>query len=160
MPIEKISTKPAASAGENVLNTADEKPDFKALFAAKLAAMTDNFQETGLTAAQQALYDAGGAAILEAKRELDSDKESPAAAQPKADSSRADPAQYETIKKYMPDGSILVIKTRNGKTIDEYRKKPHMIAVPDPSRPPLIENGQEKLHTKLVPRHNLLDSLT
>ncbi len=35
-------------------------------------------------------------------------------------------------KKFMPDGSVLIITKEDGKIVDQVKKKPHMISVRDP----------------------------
>ena len=37
-----------------------------------------------------------------------------------------------TTKKFMPDGSILITTREDGKVVEQYKKKPHMISVRDP----------------------------
>ena len=44
--------------------------------------------------------------------------------------------EVETIKRFMPDGSIMVTTYENGKITEQVRHKPHMIAAPDYTAPP------------------------
>jgi len=44
--------------------------------------------------------------------------------------------EVETIKRFMPDGSIMVTTYENGKITEQVRHKPNMIAVPDYTAPP------------------------
>ena len=41
----------------------------------------------------------------------------------------------EVIRRIMPDGSIMITEYNDGKIVSRYRKKPHMIAVPDENAP-------------------------
>ncbi|MBQ3854326.1 MAG: hypothetical protein II778_06400 [Anaerovibrio sp.] len=48
----------------------------------------------------------------------------------------------EIIRRIMPDGSIMITEYSNGKIVSRYRKKPHMISVPDENAPvKLSEDG-------------------
>ena len=48
----------------------------------------------------------------------------------------SNPVEVETIKRFMPDGSIMVTTYENGKITEQVRHKPHMIAAPDYTAPP------------------------
>ena len=41
----------------------------------------------------------------------------------------------EIIRRLMPDGSVMITEYNDGKIVSRYRKKPHMIAVPDENAP-------------------------
>lgn len=41
----------------------------------------------------------------------------------------------ETIKRIMPDGSIRFLKIQDGEIVEQFVKKPHLIAVADPTAP-------------------------
>jgi hypothetical protein len=58
----------------------------------------------------------------------------------------------EKIKRFMPDGSILMMTYEDGRITEQVRKKPHMVSVPDYSAPPKVDGSPE---TKLEPRQNL-----
>ena len=60
--------------------------------------------------------------------------------------------EVETIKRFMPDGSIMVTTYENGKITEQVRHKPHMIAVPDYTAPPKPDGSAP---TKLKPYQNL-----
>ena len=60
--------------------------------------------------------------------------------------------EVETIKRFMPDGSIMVTTYENGKITKQVRHKPHMIAVPDYTAPPKPDGSAP---TKLKPYQNL-----
>ena len=62
----------------------------------------------------------------------------------------------ETVKRVLGDGSILVTTTKDGHIIEQYRKKPHLIAVPDDAAP---KDALPSEKYKWVPRHNPLDML-
>ena len=61
-------------------------------------------------------------------------------------------SSVEKIKRFMPDGSILVTTYEDGKVTEQFRKKPHMISVADYSVPPKVDGSPE---TKLEPRQSL-----
>jgi len=58
----------------------------------------------------------------------------------------------EKVKRYLPDGSILITTYEDGKITDQFRKKPHMVEVPDYSAPTKADGSPD---TKLEPRRNL-----
>ena len=62
----------------------------------------------------------------------------------------------ETVKRVLGDGSILVTTTKDGHIIEQYRKKPHLVAVPDDVAP---KDALPSEKYKWVPRHNPLDML-
>lgn len=62
----------------------------------------------------------------------------------------------ETVKRVLGDGSILVTTTKDGRIIEQYRKKPHLVAVPDDTAP---KDALPSEKYKWVPRHNPLDML-
>ena len=51
--------------------------------------------------------------------------------------------EVETIKRFMPDGSIMVTTYENGKITEQVRHKPHMALVPDYSAPPKPDGSPE-----------------
>lgn len=61
------------------------------------------------------------------------------------------PAEVETIKRFMPDGSIMETTYENGKITEQVRHKPHMIAVPDYTAPPKPDGSPA---TELKPYQN------
>ena len=62
----------------------------------------------------------------------------------------------ETIKRFKPDGSIVITTYEDGKMTDRTKIKPHLVPVPDFSAP-LTPEG--KIDTKLVPHFSLMDLL-
>lgn len=58
----------------------------------------------------------------------------------------------EKIKRFMPDGSIMITTYEDGKITEQFRKKPHMVSVADYSAPPKVDGSPE---TKLEARHSL-----
>ena len=50
----------------------------------------------------------------------------------------------DIIRRIMPDGSVMITEYKDGEIVSRYRKKPHMIAVPD-------ENAPVKLGTDGTP---------
>ena len=165
MNINWPNLKAAASASGNVLQTAEsqeEKSDFKALFASQLQQMWQDYRETGLTAAEQELKEAGGEEALEAKKELEEQGSALFTDEKNAQegSGRKGLTETEIIKKYMPDGSFLILTYQDGKIIDQQRTKPILVEKPDLSRPAVIKaSGQEEYQTKLVPKKPLFGDI-
>lgn len=164
MDINAITTKAAASASSNVLNTAEtsrDKKDFKALFASQLTQMWQDYRETGLTAGEQLLKAAGGEEALQAKKDLEESGSALFTDEKEAEDSagRKSITDTEIIRKYMPDGTILVLTYQDGKVTDQHRIKPMLTEKPDYSRPPVIKDGEEEYQTKLVPKRGIFDNI-
>ena len=60
--------------------------------------------------------------------------------------------EVETIKRFMPDGSIMVTTYEDGKITEQVRHKPHMMVVPDYTAPPKPDGSPA---TELKPYQNL-----
>ena len=60
--------------------------------------------------------------------------------------------ETETIKRFMPDGSIMVTTYEGGKVVEQVRHKPHMMVVPDYTAPPKPDGTPA---TELKPYQNL-----
>ena len=60
--------------------------------------------------------------------------------------------EIETVKRFMPDGSIMVTTYENGKVTEQVRHKPHMMVVPDYTAPPKPDGSPS---TELKPYQNL-----
>lgn len=164
MDINAITTKAAASASNNVLNTAEtskDKKDFKALFASQLTQMWQDYRETGLTAGEQLLNAAGGEEALQAKKDLEESGSALFTDEKDAEDSTGQKSITDTeiIRKYMPDGTILVLTYQDGKVTDQHRIKPMLTEKPDYSRPTIIKNGEEEYQTKLVPKRGIFDNI-
>ena len=167
MNINWPHAKAAASASGNVLNMTEDKAeqtDLKALFASQLMQMWQDYRETGLTASEQMLKEAGGEEALQAKRDLEQKgsalfkKDEDTAAEGK--SAKKLSTDTEIIRKYMPDGSFLILTYQDGKIVDQRRTKPLLVEKPDLSRPTVIKNnGQEEYQTKLVPKKPLFGDI-
>lgn len=70
----------------------------------------------------------------------------------------------ETVRRILPDGSILISEYEDGKLVGRDRQKPHLKAVPDESAPPppLAPDGTvltTQQEMKLVPRQNIFEGL-
>ncbi len=149
----RIQTDTSLTAA-TITNTAaktSSAADFQAIYNSKVQQLWNDFAETGLTAADQALKKAGGEEALDIKKEREKQKK---------DSEQVQTAATETIRKYMPDGSLLIITTKNGKTVEQYRKKPHMTEVPDlANTPPKDLTGAvtNRIKMKQIPKRNLLE---
>lgn len=165
MNINWPNIKAAASASGNVLNmteTTEDKQNFKALFASQLMQMWQDYRETGLTAGEQLLKAAGGEEALQAKKDLEESGSALFTDEKNAEDgsgSKSTIADTEIIRKYMPDGTILVLTYQDGKITDQHRIKPMLTEKPDYSRPPVIKNGEEEFQTKLVPKRNLFENI-
>ena len=62
----------------------------------------------------------------------------------------------ETIKRIMPDGSIRFLKIQDGQIVEQFVKKPHLIAVADPTAP-LTPSG--KIAVTMKPHEDLFSLL-
>ncbi|MBQ4402906.1 MAG: hypothetical protein II857_00650 [Selenomonadaceae bacterium] len=60
--------------------------------------------------------------------------------------------EVETIKRFMPDGSIMITTYEGGKITGQVRHKPHMMVVPDYTAPPKADGSPA---TELKPYQNL-----
>ncbi len=58
----------------------------------------------------------------------------------------------ETIKRFMPDGSIMITTYEGSKIVEQIRQRPHMVSVPDYTAPPKADGS---VATKLEPRQDL-----
>lgn len=67
-----------------------------------------------------------------------------------------DPTQITKVKRFKPDGSILVTTYEDGNIASQTKIKPHLVPVPDFSAPKTPEGDTP---TKWEPRLNLLDLL-
>ena len=74
------------------------------------------------------------------------------------DSGNSSHVTTETIKRIMPDGSILFMKVQGNEVIEQFKKKPHFIAVADPSAPQ-SESGHIAVTMKMKPHLDLFDLL-
>ena len=128
---------------------------FKELYTSRVQELWDDYKSTGLTAADQELKANTSEDILEYKHKQIKEKRDS-----KKSARASTTTTTETIHKYMPDGSIMVITTKNGKVTEQYRKKPTMVEVPDPIQP-ASEDGQDPTGThvkmKLVPHRSPFD---
>ena len=58
----------------------------------------------------------------------------------------------ETIKRFMPDGSIMITTYEGSRITAQVRQRPHMVSVPDFTAPP---NPDGTVATKLEPKQSL-----
>ena len=58
----------------------------------------------------------------------------------------------ETVKKFLPDGSIMITTYEGSRIVEQIKHKPHMTVVPDYSAPP---NPDGTVSTKLEPSQSL-----
>ena len=161
MAIHQVTTTNAVSGAQNQKTSTGSGADFKAVFQSKITTMKEEFKQTGMTAADLALWKAGGDRALEAKAEL---KEQQKAAEDKStdasSTSTTASVKIQVIRKFMPDGSLLVLKTKGNEVIDQYRKKPRLTTKPDFSRPPKPgADGMERPQTKQVPKQDIFEMM-
>lgn len=71
--------------------------------------------------------------------------------------SRSENAVREIVRRFRPDGSIEFTEYEGGKIVSRYRKKPHLIPVPDLSRPARPDGSPQ---IKMEPSLNLFDLLS
>jgi len=57
----------------------------------------------------------------------------------------------EKVKKFLPDGSVMITTYEDGKITDRVKMKPHMLVVPDYTAPPKADGSPE---TTLKPTQN------
>ena len=62
----------------------------------------------------------------------------------------------ETVKRVMGDGTILVTTTEGNRVVEQYRKKPRLIPVPNDAAP---KNALPSEKIKWVPKQNPLEML-
>ena len=70
----------------------------------------------------------------------------------RTDNAVTETVEIETVKRFMPDGSIMVTTYENGKVTEQVRHKPHMMVVPDYTAPPKPDGSPS---TELKPYQNL-----
>ncbi|MBR7024939.1 MAG: hypothetical protein IKI08_02885 [Selenomonadaceae bacterium] len=70
----------------------------------------------------------------------------------RTDNAVTEAVEIETVKRFMPDGSIMVTTYENGKVTEQVRHKPHMMVVPDYTAPPKPDGSPS---TELKPYQNL-----
>ncbi len=59
-------------------------------------------------------------------------------------------------KKFLPDGSIEIIETKDGKVVERHKKKPHLVPVADPTKP---AGPDGKPQMKLEPHQSIAELL-
>lgn len=60
--------------------------------------------------------------------------------------------EQETIKRFLPDGSIMVTTYEGSRIVEQVKHKPHMMVVPDYTAPPKPDGSPA---TELKPTHSL-----
>ena len=64
----------------------------------------------------------------------------------------------DTIVRIMPDGSVRFLKIQDGEVVEQFVKKPHMVAIPDPTAP-LTPSGDVAVTMKAKPQLDLFSLL-
>ena len=72
------------------------------------------------------------------------------------DSGTWTPHTIETVKRYLPDGTIMLTTYTDGKISDRVKLKPHMIVVPDYTAPPKPDGS---VATELKPTNNFYPAM-
>ncbi len=62
--------------------------------------------------------------------------------------------EVSIIRRFKPDGSILFLTVQDGKIVQAVKKKPHLVAVADPSAP-LTPSGQTAIKFEIRPQLDL-----
>ena len=62
----------------------------------------------------------------------------------------------ETIKRFLPDGSIMITTYEDGEISSQIKKRPHLVPVADFSAPPSVSG---EVAVKMEPHLNLMDLL-
>lgn len=62
----------------------------------------------------------------------------------------------ETIRRFMPDGSIMITTYENGQISSQIKKRPHLVPTPDYSAPP---SATGEVAVKMEPHFSLADLL-
>lgn len=62
----------------------------------------------------------------------------------------------EKVKRYLPDGTIMLTTYEDGRIVERVKYKPHMIVVPDYSAPPTPDGS---VATKLKPTNNFYPTM-
>ena len=65
-------------------------------------------------------------------------------------------SSVETIRRFMPDGTIMLTTYKDGKIAERLKLKPHMISVPDYTAPPKADGT---VATKLKPTNNFYPAM-
>ena len=120
LQLESVSALPVTqSRGSSSSNVATAKFDYAKILAEKIASAKDDMEQMSKT-----------------QEELDKNAELQEELTGKSkDQDGNVHLATETIKKIMPDGSIVFLKIKGGEIIEQFTKKPHYVAVADPSAP-------------------------
>lgn len=143
-------TNPAAILGKSTSRTSYSGADIASAYADILAEKISNIKADvqAMAATQEQLDE-----IADLQEELTGtvkvDEDSGNAN--RSDSSSTPIQPLETIKRFMPDGSIMVTTYKGSKIVEQVKHKPHMVAVPDYTAPPKPDGN---LNIKLEARQN------
>ena len=98
---------------------------------------------------------------MEARREeLDELKKEREELVGKSDGESSSPEVTETLQHFLPDGTILVTTTKDGEVVEQFRKKPHLVPVENPSAPKPEEGGTHSEQVKWIPHYSVMDLLS
>lgn len=114
--LKNISTSARDRLGSSI------KSDYAKILAEKLATAKDEMERMNKTREELAL-----------NRKLHEDL---TGTDPNGNAADSSVESTETVKRIMPDGSIRFLKIQDGQVVEQFVKKPHLIAVADPTAPP------------------------
>ena len=159
MNIDLISGVNSGSIGVKK-QTKNEDPglDFKSLFSETLAELKEDYEETGLTPAEQLLKAKGGENALEAKEDLEKSG-SALFNDDEEKSSVTISSDVETVERVMPDGTIVTSRYEDGRMVSQEFQKPHLTQKTDYSQPIVKADGEIDYRTVTAPRVNILEGL-
>ena len=124
--------------------TTTAKSDYAKILAEKIANARNDMEQ--MSAVQEQLDEIAELHEELTGRQLDEESNS------NSSSSEA----VETIKKFMPDGSVLIMTVKGGEVVEQFKKKPHLVAVADPSAPP-TPSGNVAVTMKVKPQLDLFN---
>lgn len=143
-------TNPAASFGKNAAQSSYRGADIASAYSEILAEKISNIKaDVQAMAETQSQLDDIAALQEELTGNVKVDEDSGNANRSDASSTPIQP--LETVKRFMPDGSIMVTTYKGSKIVEQVKHKPHMVAVPDYTAPPKPDGN---LNIKLEARQN------
>ena len=94
------------------------------------------------------------------RQELDELKKAQEELTGKSDGEGSSMEMTETLQRFLPDGTILVTTTKDGEVVEQFKKKPHLVPVPDPAAPKPEEGGTVSEQVKWIPHYSVMDLLS
>ena len=94
--------------------------------------------------------------ISEVEAAMDEARENAEQQQQNFSSSSNSAKSIETVKRFMPDGSIMITTYEDGEISSQIKKRPHLVPMPDYSAPP---DASGNVSTKMVQQFSAADLL-